>query len=148
MCWYRKYFWSNWSNSVKLRFSRVNSRFFEQAQANGVEGAEVHFVQIELDAQLGQSVGDAGSELARCLIGESDDQQRLGRDSLVRDEIDDTLDKGERFSGARTRDYDTGPSVARMASSCWGLALDWRAVVLGVIPLPRRYLPSPCRCDW
>ena len=67
----------------------------QHAQADGVERAEVHLVQVELDVQLGQPVGDAGGQLARCLVGEGDDQQRLGRDALVGDEIDDPLDQRE-----------------------------------------------------
>ncbi len=56
-----------------------------------MEGAEVHLVQVELDVQLGQPIGDAGSELARGLVGEGDDQQRLGGDPLVCDEINDAF---------------------------------------------------------
>ncbi|MCY1394485.1 hypothetical protein D9M71_94060 [compost metagenome] len=63
-----------------------------------MEGAEVHLVQVELDVQLGQPIGDAGSELARGLVGEGDDQQRLGGYPLVGDEIDNALDQCEGFA--------------------------------------------------
>lgn len=63
-----------------------------------MESAEVHLVQVELDVQLGEPVGDPGGQLARGLVGEGDDQQRLGRDALVGNEIDDALDQREGFA--------------------------------------------------
>ncbi|MCY1528145.1 hypothetical protein D9M68_632400 [compost metagenome] len=71
----------------------------QQPQADGVEGAEVHLVQIELDAQIGQPVGNARGQLARGLVGEGDDKQRLRSDAFLRDEIDDALDQREGFTG-------------------------------------------------
>jgi len=57
----------------------------QQPQADRVERAQVHLVQGELDAQIAQPVGDAGRQLARGLVGEGDDEERLGRDALVGD---------------------------------------------------------------
>ena len=119
----------------------------QDAQADRVEGAEVHLVQVELDAQLGQPVRDAGGQLARCLVGEGDDQQRLGGDAFVGDEIDDALDQREGLARARPRDDEYRAIVARMASSCCGLALLCRSRAGLVIPRPFRPLRrSPCRC--
>ena len=73
----------------------------QDAQADRVEGAEVHLVQVELDAQLGQPVRDAGGQFACRLVGEGDDEQRFGRDPLMLDEVDDSLNERERLTGSR-----------------------------------------------
>src|SRR3546814_21059152 len=69
-----------------------------------MEGAKVHLVQVELDAQLAQPVGDAGGQLARSLVRECDYEQRLGGDALVRDEIDDALNQRECLACTRACD--------------------------------------------
>ena len=69
-----------------------------------MKGAEVHLVQIELDVQIGKAVRDARGQLARGLVGEGDDKQRLRRDAFLRDEIDDALDQREGLAGAGARD--------------------------------------------
>src|SRR3546814_20234355 len=66
-----------------------------------MEGAKVHLVQVELDAQLAQPVGDAGGQLARSLVRECDYDQRLGGDALARDEIDDALTQRECLASTR-----------------------------------------------
>lgn len=71
----------------------------QQAQANGVKGAKVHLVQVELYAQLCQSVGNTRSQLARRLFREGHSQQGLWRHTFARDEVDKMLDQGERLAG-------------------------------------------------
>ena len=80
------------------------SVIFQQPQTNGVERAEVHLIQIELDVQLGQSVGDASGQLACGFVGESDNQQRLRDNPFLCDEIDDTLDQRKGLARAGARD--------------------------------------------
>lgn len=49
-------------------------------------------------------MGDARGQLARGLVGEGDDKQRLGFDAFVRDEMDDALDQCKSLAGTRPRD--------------------------------------------
>ncbi len=76
----------------------------QQPQADGVKGTEVHLVQIELDTQIDQPIGDARSQLACGLVGKSDDKQRFRRDAFLRDEIDDALDQRESLARSRPCD--------------------------------------------
>src|SRR5690606_16194459 len=76
------------------------AELLQQPQADGVERAEVHLVQVELNAQLGQTIRNASRQLARGLVGEGDNQQRLGGDAFLRDEIDNALDQREGLAGA------------------------------------------------
>ena len=85
----------------------------EDAQAYRVERAKVHLVQVELDAQLAQSVGDAGRQLARSLIGERNDEQRLRGDVHMHYQVDDSLNERESLARTRPRDNKNG-AIRRM----------------------------------
>jgi hypothetical protein len=79
----------------------------------------------------------SGGQLARCLVGERDDEQRLRRDTLVLDEVDDALDKGERLAGARARD-----DQHRAVGSQDGFQLLWVGLALQVEGGARHSAPS------
>lgn len=70
----------------------------QQPQTDGVEGAEVHLVQVELDAQIGQPIGDARGQLARGLVRKRHYEQGLWSNSLVRNKVDNPFNQCERLA--------------------------------------------------
>jgi hypothetical protein len=64
-----------------------------------VEGAEVHFFEVEADADLGEAAGDAGAELLGGLVGEGSDEGGLRSGAFAEEKGDDALDKREGLAG-------------------------------------------------
>lgn len=83
--------------------------FAEPAQADGMEGAQVHFIEVEADTELVKAGGDASDQLAGGFVGEGDDKKRFGSGVLFQDEVDDAFNKRERFAGAGAGDDEKRP---------------------------------------